>query len=146
MGDTDNLDNININDVLGGYMLTLVDSLDTLAIMGNSTEFQNAIDVVVKNLHFELDTTVHVFESTIRVIGGLLSAYQINDNKPQKLLDLACDLADRLLVAFDSPTSIPYPRVHLLSRNVSKTYGVGMPPGAVGGILMEFTTLSRLIR
>ena len=91
-----------------------------------------------------LSTTVHVFESTIRVIGGLLSAYQIKNNQPQKLLDLATDLADRLLVAFDSPTSIPYPRVHLLTKNVTKEYGVGMPPGAVGGILMEFTTLSRL--
>ena len=54
--DVENLGNININDVLGGYMLTLVDTLDTLAIMGNYTEFENAVEIVTENLHFELDT------------------------------------------------------------------------------------------
>ena len=40
--------NININDVLGDYSLTLVDVLDTLAIMGNKTEFQKAIKMEIK--------------------------------------------------------------------------------------------------
>ena len=64
--DLSNPDNININDVLGDYLLTLVDSLDTLAILGNSSEFQNAVTLVIENLSFDKDNTVQVFEATIR--------------------------------------------------------------------------------
>jgi mannosidase alpha-like ER degradation enhancer 1 len=63
-----NQDNININDVLGDYILTLVDSLDTLAILGNSTEFKNAVKLVINKLNFDKDSTVQVFEATIRYI------------------------------------------------------------------------------
>jgi mannosidase alpha-like ER degradation enhancer 1 len=61
-----NPDNININDVLGDYLLTLVDSLDTLAVLGNSSEFQNAVKMVIRHLSFDKDSTVQVFEATIR--------------------------------------------------------------------------------
>lgn len=142
--DINNIDNININDVLGGYHLTLVDSLDSLKIMRNETEFQKAIKIVTENLHFTLDTTVHVFESTIRIIGGLLSAYQLNNYKPKKLLNLAAELADKILPAFyESDSSLPYPRINLIDGTVNKTR-TGIPPGAIGGMLLEFTTLSRL--
>ncbi len=52
--------NININDVLGDYSLTLVDVLDTLAIMGNKTEFQKAIKLVVDTVSFDTPNTVQV--------------------------------------------------------------------------------------
>ena len=61
-------DNININDVLGDYLLTLVDSLDTIAIIGNSSEFKNAVKLVIENLSFDKDSTVQVFEATIRYL------------------------------------------------------------------------------
>lgn len=61
-----NPDNININDVLGDYMLTLVDSLDTLVILGNSSEFKSAVRLIIDNLTFDKDITVQVFEATIR--------------------------------------------------------------------------------
>ena len=61
-----NPDNININDVLGDYLLTLVDSLDTLAVLGNSSEFKNAVSLVIDYLNFDKDSTVQVFEATIR--------------------------------------------------------------------------------
>ena len=44
--DREHPENININDVLGDYILTLVDSLDTLAVLGNSTEFKKATKIV----------------------------------------------------------------------------------------------------
>ena len=53
--------NININDVLGDYSLTLVDVLDTLAIMGNKTEFQNAVKLVVDTVTFDTPNTVQVW-------------------------------------------------------------------------------------
>ncbi len=61
-------ENININDVLGDYMLTLVDSLDTLAILGNATEFKKATRLVIENLNFNKNITVQVFEATIRYV------------------------------------------------------------------------------
>ena len=135
--------NININDVLGGYSLSLIDSLDTLYIMGNYSEFRRGIELVTKNVHFDLDTIVHVFESTIRVLGGLISAYQLNSYSPDKLLTLAQNLASKLLHAFNSTTQIPYPAISLIDSKINKNR-TGIPPGAVGGILLEFTTLSKL--
>lgn len=120
-----NLDNININDVLGDYMLTLVDSLSTLAVFGNSSEFKRAARLVAEHLNFEKNNTVQVFEATIRVLGGLLSAHMIAvdqrrvlgdmlpDGYQNELLVLAHDLGKRLLVAFEDrqDVQLPFPRV-----------------------------------
>lgn len=59
-------DNININDVLGNFSLTLVDSLDTLAILGNTTEFKRAVQLVLETVSFDRNSTVQVFETNIR--------------------------------------------------------------------------------
>lgn len=59
-------ENININDVLGDYMLTLVDTLPTLAVLGNASEFRRASKLVIDQLNFDKDSTVQVFEATIR--------------------------------------------------------------------------------
>jgi len=61
-----NLDNINVNDALGDYMLTLIDSLTSLVILGNSSEFKKAARLVIDNLSFDKNNTVQVFEATIR--------------------------------------------------------------------------------
>lgn len=58
--DKENPSNININDVLGDYSLTLVDVLDTLAIMGNVTEFHSAVQRVIENVSFDKPSTVQV--------------------------------------------------------------------------------------
>ena len=55
-----------MNDALGDYSLTLVDSLDTLVIMGNTSEFRRAAQLVVDHVTFDRCTTVQVFEATIR--------------------------------------------------------------------------------
>ena len=106
--------NININDVLGDFSLTLVDTLDTFAIMGNASMFVRAVDLYISSVHsFDLDSTVSVFESTIRVLGGLLSAHTIIHDGAfgvsmphyrDELLGLAHDLGQRLLPAFNTPT------------------------------------------
>ncbi|RWW34852.1 hypothetical protein GW17_00000364 [Ensete ventricosum] len=74
-------------DSLGGYALTLVraiglhnlqiDSLDTLALLGDRERFNAAVDWVSENVRFDIDKTVSVFETTIRILGGLLSAHLI---------------------------------------------------------------------
>ncbi|XP_033120342.1 ER degradation-enhancing alpha-mannosidase-like protein 1 [Anneissia japonica] len=149
--------NININDVLGDYSLTLVDSLDTLAIMGNTSEFKNAVEMVIGNVHFDTDNTVQVFESTIRVLGALLSAHILimDDNKPlgdirpngyaNELLHLAQDLANRLLPAFDGTgTGLPHPRVNL-RFGIPINGSFETCTAGAGSLLLEFGTLSRLL-
>jgi hypothetical protein len=101
--DRHNPAHIEVNDVLGNYSLTLIDSLSTLAILASSPppskegrnkpldDFQDGIHLLVENYGdgtpgpngqgarargFDLDSKVQVFETVIRGVGGLLSAHQ----------------------------------------------------------------------
>lgn len=94
-----------------GISLMIVDSLDTIWLMGLKDEFQEGQRWVEKNLRFDIDSSVSVFEVTIRELGGLLSAYAWSQEKV--FLDKAIDLGDRLIGAFNSPSGIPYGDLHL---------------------------------
>jgi mannosidase alpha-like ER degradation enhancer 3 len=65
----------DIDEVLGNYTLTLVDSLDTLALLGRIDDFEQAVLNVIETTHFDRDLVVSVFESNIRMVGGLLSGH-----------------------------------------------------------------------
>lgn len=67
-----------LDDVLGGYGLTLVDSLDTLALLGDLPAFRCAVSRIVATVGFDRDVDVSVFEASIRVVGGLLSAHLLS--------------------------------------------------------------------
>ncbi|VDK51519.1 unnamed protein product, partial [Cylicostephanus goldi] len=155
--DHSNPSNININDVLGDYSLTLIDSLDTLVVLGDHEEFKRAVSLVINTVTFEKNTTVQVFEATIRVIGSLLSAHLIASDESRmlgdfympeydgELLTLAHDLAARLLPAFEGTrTGIPYPRVNLMRGVLPDTIEETCTAGA-GSLLVEFGILSRLL-
>ncbi|PRQ37131.1 putative mannosyl-oligosaccharide 1,2-alpha-mannosidase [Rosa chinensis] len=102
-------------DTFGGLGATLVDSLDTLYIMGLDQQFQRAREWVATSLNFNKNYEASVFETTIRVIGGLLSAYDLSDDK--LFLDKARDIADRLLPAWNTPSGIPYNMINLMYGN-----------------------------
>ncbi|OVA13843.1 Glycoside hydrolase [Macleaya cordata] len=140
-------------DSLGGYALTLIDSLDTLALLGDRERFASSVEWISKNLRFDINKTVSVFETTIRILGGLLSAHLIASDYAtgmkvpsydNQLLHLSEDLAQRLLPAFDTPTGrIPFGSVNLLhgvDENESKARS---HPGG-GTLTLEFGVLSRL--
>lgn len=57
-------------DTWGSYSLTLIDALDTLIVLGNYTEFNRVVDILSKK-NFDTDINVSVFETNIRVIGGI---------------------------------------------------------------------------
>ncbi|RUS35513.1 glycoside hydrolase [Jimgerdemannia flammicorona] len=145
--------NININDALGDYSLTLVDTLDTLAILGDQAEFERAVRLTIATVHFDLDSRVQVFEANIRMLGGLLSAHLLATDRTLgyfikdyngELLDMAQDLAKRLMPAFQlSRTGIPYPRVNL-RYGVPKTETVETCAAGAGSLILEFGVLSRL--
>ncbi|CAI0410351.1 unnamed protein product [Linum tenue] len=111
-------------DSFGGLGATLIDSLDTLYIMGLDEQFQRAREWVATSLDFNKDYDASVFETTIRVVGGLLSAYDLSGDKV--FLEKAKDIADRLLPAWDTPTGIPYNIINLEHGNPHN-------PGWTGG-------------
>ncbi|KAI0789489.1 glycoside hydrolase [Abortiporus biennis] len=98
----------------GGIGYTVVDSIDTMLIMGLEDEYKRARSWIENSLTFERDGNFNTFETTIRVLGGLLSAYHLSDDS--LFLDKAKDLADRMLPAFDTPSGLPYPMINLAKR------------------------------
>jgi|SRR5579859_2370691 len=119
--------------------MTPVDALDTMIVMGLNDEATQTRELIAKNLSFDQDIYVKNFEITIRMLGGLLSSYQLTGDK--RLLALAQDLGDRLLPAFNSPTGMPYVYVNLKTRAVR---GKETNPAEIGTLLIEFGTLSKL--
>ena len=120
-------------------LMTPVDSLDSLYLLGFKREADATRKYITANLSFDKDIEVQNFEITIRLLGGLLSSYQMTNDK--KLLSLAEDLGNRLLPVFDSPTGIPYRYVNL---KTGKTRGEITNPAEAGTLLIEFGTLSKL--
>jgi ER degradation enhancer, mannosidase alpha-like 2 len=120
-------------------LMTQVDALDTMILMGMNDEADATREYIDKNLSFDRDIYVKNFEITIRLVGGLLSSYQLSGDK--RLLALADDLATRLLPAYNSPTGMPYVFVNLKTGAVR---GEVTNPAEVGTLLIELGTLSKL--
>ena len=97
-------------------LMTPVDALDTLILMKLDGEASKARELIAAQLSFDRDLYVKNFEITIRLLGGLLSGYQLTGDK--RLLALAEDLGNRLLPAFNSPTGLPYVYVNLRTGEV----------------------------
>lgn len=156
-----------------GVALTMIDSLSTLAVMRNSSEFARAVDWIVDNIDFDLDVRVNLFEANIRILGGLLSAHMLaldqslglHPTYGGGLLPLAKDLGDRFMPAFVNVR--PYddddeevmeetirgrkrPRIQLPYAWINLRHGV--EPGetsdqcaaGIGTLLIEFGLLSHL--
>lgn len=120
-------------------LMTPVDAYDTMVLMGLKEEAQEAKALIFEKLSFDKDMRIQNFEIVIRLLGGLLSAYQI-DGDP-KFLTLAQDLADRLLPVFDSPTGMPYGYINLKTGKTDKNIS---NPAEIGTLFLEFGQLSRL--
>lgn len=120
-------------------LMTPVDSLDSLYLLGFKKEADATRKYITANLSFDKDISVQNFEVTIRLLGGLLSSYQMTGDK--KLLALADDLGTRLLPVFNSPTGLPYRFVNL---KTGATRDPVTGPAEAGTLLIEFGTLSKL--
>jgi len=120
-------------------LMTPVDALDTLILMRFDAEAEKARSLIVGDLSFDRDIYVKNFEITIRLLGGLLSSYQLTGD--QRLLSLAEDLGNRLLPVFNSPTGLPYVYVNL---RTGQTRDSVTNPAETGTLLLEFGTLSKL--
>uniref|UniRef100_A0A4W3JLK4 alpha-1,2-Mannosidase n=1 Tax=Callorhinchus milii TaxID=7868 RepID=A0A4W3JLK4_CALMI len=147
----------DVDDALGKFSLTLVDTLDTLVLLNQMEEFEDAVRRVVQDVHLDNDIVVSVFETNIRVLGGLLGGHAMaiilrdqgewmqwyND----ELLNMAKELGYRLLPAFNTTSGLPYPRINL-------KYGLRRPEArtgtetetctaCAGTLILEFAALSR---
>ncbi|KTF85578.1 hypothetical protein cypCar_00004294 [Cyprinus carpio] len=140
-------------DTWGSFSLTLIDALDTLLILGNHTEFQRVATLLQDTVDFDTDVNASVFETNIRVVGGLLSAHLLSKRAGMEveegwpcsgpLLRLAEDAARKLLPAFQTPTGMPYGTVNLL-RGVNPSETPVTCTAGVGTFILEFSSLSRL--
>lgn len=91
-----------------GWGATLIDSLDTLWIMGLKKEFEQAIGKVnMIDFRTSRRGDIPLFETTIRYLGGLLGAYDVSGGKYRVLLEKAVELAEILIGAFDTPNRMP---------------------------------------
>uniref|UniRef100_A0A8C2AG17 alpha-1,2-Mannosidase n=1 Tax=Cyprinus carpio TaxID=7962 RepID=A0A8C2AG17_CYPCA len=146
----------DVDDALGKFSLTLIDTLDTLALLNKTAEFEKAVRRVVTDVRLDNDIVVSVFETNIRVLGGLLGGHSMAVMLKEsgrmlwyqdELLHMAKDLGLRLLPAFNTSSGLPYPRVNL-------RFGVRGPEtrtgtetdtctACAGTIILEFAALSR---
>jgi ER degradation enhancer, mannosidase alpha-like 2 len=120
-------------------LMTPVDALDTLVLMKVDADVAKTKALITNNLSFDRDIYVKNFEITIRLLGGLLSGYQLTGDK--RLLQLAEDLGNRLLPVFNSPTGLPYVYVNLHTGQVRDPV---TNPAETSTLLLEFGTLSKL--
>lgn len=127
-----------------GWGATLVDALDTLWVMGLRDEFWEARDMVAnidfRNGHGQL---AKVFETNIRYVGGLLSAYELSADPV--FLQKAVELTDIMMPAFNTPLGLPWQML-----NVTSGVGSSETPGKtstnlaeIGTFQMEFLRLSQ---
>ncbi|KAE8551655.1 hypothetical protein EYB25_005545 [Talaromyces marneffei] len=149
------------NMVQGGMGWIIVDALDTMILMNLTSRVQHARHWIHNSLRYDQDHDVNTFETTIRMLGGLLSAHYLSTTYPNLApitdddpgapgedlyIEKATDLADRLLGAFESPSGVPYASINL---NTSR----GIPSHADGGasstaeattVQLEFKYLAKL--
>jgi mannosyl-oligosaccharide alpha-1,2-mannosidase len=131
----------------GGWGATLVDSMDTLWIMGLKDDFEQCVEEV-KNIDFTTseDEIINVFETTIRYLGGLISAYDLSNRKYKVLLKKARELADILYTAFDTPNRMPMTRWtwRTSAQGGRVTAGESTLIAELGSMILEFTRLTQL--
>ncbi|XP_047655779.1 ER degradation-enhancing alpha-mannosidase-like protein 3 isoform X2 [Tachysurus fulvidraco] len=147
----------DVDDALGRFSLTLIDTLDTLALLNKSKEFEEAVKRVVKDVRLDNDIVVSVFETNIRVLGGLLGGHSMAVMLKERgqhmqwyqdeLLHMAKDLGLRLLPAFNTSSGLPYPRVNLRHGVQGPETRTGTETetctACAGTIILEFAALSR---
>ena len=119
-------------------LMTPVDAFDTLALMGLDDQAVEAKQLIFTQLNFDVDDDVEAFEVTIRLVGGLLSAYELDGDK--RFLNLAQSLADHLAPAFNTPTGMPYRFVNL---HTGKCHDAVSNPAEIGTTVLEYGTLSK---
>ncbi|KAF3020104.1 hypothetical protein E8E14_005303 [Neopestalotiopsis sp. 37M] len=130
-------------NTFGGWAATLIDALDTLWIMDLKDEFTLAARAAA-TLDWETqETSVNFFETTIRHLGGLISAYDLS--KEPVLLKKAVEMGDMLYAAFDTPNHMPpFWLDFQKAKDGTLIPGTHDPSASLTSAGLEFTRLSQL--
>ena len=139
----------------------IVDALDTLMIMNLTSQLSHAREWISTSLNYDQDISVNTFETTIRMMGGLLSAHYLSNEYPDMAplsdddkgapgedlyLEKAADLADRLMGAFESESGVPFASVNLKTSKgiVAHTDAGASSTAEASSLQLEFKYLAYL--
>ncbi len=114
-----------------------IDAFSTLVVAGLTGEADEVLNFVADSLRFDKDFDAKVFEVNIRILGGLVSMYQLSGD--ERILEKAIDFGDRLMPAFQSETGIPYYWVNL---KTGQARGKQVNVAEAGTYLLEMGMLS----
>jgi mannosyl-oligosaccharide alpha-1,2-mannosidase len=132
-------------DQFSGWAATLVDSLDTLWIMGMRDEFYEAVDAVTA-IDFGKSTSLRVntFETCIRYLGGLLAAYDLSGHRSLKTK--AIEVGDLLYTGFNTNNGMPIDFIQFESAKLGLELMVEgqVVSASPGSITLEFSRLSQI--
>eukprot|EP01102_Stenamoeba_stenopodia_P017199 TRINITY_DN6131_c0_g1_i1.p1 TRINITY_DN6131_c0_g1~~TRINITY_DN6131_c0_g1_i1.p1 ORF type:complete len:649 (-),score=151.37 TRINITY_DN6131_c0_g1_i1:33-1979(-) len=128
-------------DNWGGFAMSFLESMDTLLIMDMKQEFLDAFSII-DCLNFNKEVEVSVFETTIRALGGLLSAYELTGIDILK--EKAIQLGTLLAKAFDHNIGFPFNNLPLASGNTALVNDFTFALSQIGTIQLEFSELSHL--
>ncbi|KAL9094848.1 MAG: hypothetical protein Q9165_002797 [Trypethelium subeluteriae] len=136
-------------DPFAGWGATLVDSLDTLWMMGLKEEFEDGVKAAAK-IDFTTSPRkdIPLFETVIRYLGGLIAAYDISGGKYDVLLEKSVELADILMGAFDTPNRMPLTFYHWRPTFASQPHRADtkVTLAELGSLSIEFTRLAQLTK
>ncbi|CAH1763866.1 1948_t:CDS:10, partial [Entrophospora sp. SA101] len=122
-------------DNFNGWAASMVESLDTMWLMGIKDEFKIARDYIDDKVDFSVcGSEISLFETVIRYLGSLLSAYELSNDK--MFLRKAIQLGDSLIPAFKSPHGLKDPNYRPESSYVVLAQ--------VATLQLEFMKLSQL--
>ncbi|KAK0521969.1 hypothetical protein OC842_006607 [Tilletia horrida] len=136
------------NNFLGGWGATMVDSISTSRFM-NLTDYATlAEDWMINNVDYTktAEKSISLFETTIRHVAGLVSAYELGGQTKKGLIKQATILADILLRAWNG-TDVPYNTLvnwgptTARPDDSSKTASAGI--AEAGTLILEFDRLSK---
>merc|ERR1740130_2149261 len=136
------------NDVWGGFAVTMIDCLDTAKIMGLDAEFERMVAFLDTNFTMQRDHYVSVFELSIRVLGGLLGAFDLSDSDP-RLLRMADEAGTALLGAFPKDgDGLPAAELNIVkSHRRNHPWSRSMHNLAeVGSVQLELSRLAAVLR
>ncbi|KAJ3095222.1 Endoplasmic reticulum mannosyl-oligosaccharide 1,2-alpha-mannosidase [Phlyctochytrium planicorne] len=121
--------------------ISVFDALDTAWIMNRTDIFDECADWVVNKFEMKADIDANVFETTIRVLGGSLSAYHLSGREDFK--GLAVKVAEKLMPAFQESSTLPLSSINLASGNpIGSPYDVSTAEAT--SIQLEFKYLSHI--
>ncbi|KAF6820810.1 glycosyl hydrolase family 47 [Colletotrichum sojae] len=127
-----------------GWGATLVDSLDTLWLMGMYDDFNKAVQYVSTiDWNNSTEPRCNIFETNIRYLGGLLSAYDLSNE--EVLLKKAVELANMLYAAFDTPNRFPPFTFNFDELRAGRVLPDPYQSAAsIGSLSLEFTRLAQI--